>query len=276
MRAVNYCLHFRHAALWMSSAGKTDGFRESRTHVTPGERNRVRKEVEMSARLTTVRVGLPRIAVCLLVLSACGLPLVRAAHAQETITVAIPTVSGEPGDSVEMAVFLHTKGEDVAGIQIDVEADAPLSFPITEANAPDCWRNEELTKDYTVYSFPLRFEGQWNRMRSLVLSLTNVDPIPDGALLFTCRVQIAADADPGEYHLFPLRLAGSTRRGEPIPADATGGTVIVADAAEDSVPLNPEAGQASGGCAIDTTAAASSAWLLLAPALLVVRRRLHR
>lgn len=227
----------------------------------------------MSARLTTqVRTGLLR----LLLLSLWALPMAGPAHAVETITVEIPTVSGEPGDSVEMAVILHTKGENVAGIQIDVEADPPLSFPITDADRPDCWRNEELTKDYTVYSFPLRFEGVWNRMRSLVLSLTNIDPIPDGALLFTCRVEIAADAAPGEYQLFALRLGGSTPHGEPIPADGTGGTVIVAEATgEDSLPLSPEGSQASGGCAIDTAAAGSSAWLLLAPAVLILRRRLR-
>ena len=195
------------------------------------------------------------------------------AFASEAIEIEIPTVSGLPGDSVDMSVVLHTNGNDVAGIQIDVEAAAPLTLPIADSGRPDCWRNEALTKDYTVYSFPSRFEGQWNRMRALVLSLTNIDSIPDGSLLFTCRVEIDADAEPGEYQLLPMRLAGSTPEGVEIPAVASGGTVLVADADEDTVPLSAASNQASGGCAIQPGVSNDAAWMLLAlPALLVWRR----
>lgn len=231
----------------------------------------------MSAIYTTwSRTGF-RFLTGFLLLSATTFAAARAASAQgpdDAIGLEIPPISGVPGDSVEMAVVLDTTGHSVGGIQIDIEADPPLSIGITEAGRPDCWRNPEINKDFTSYSFPFRFDGQWNRMRALVLSLTNVDPIPDASLLFTCRVHIDADAQPGEYQLLASRLLGSTPQGEEISALSSGGSVLVADPAEGAVPLVEGTDQMSGGCAIPGATPSGTSWMLLAlPAVLWWLRR---
>jgi hypothetical protein len=113
-------------------------------------------------------------------------------------------------------------------------------------------------------------------MRALVLSLTNVDPIPDGSLLFTCRVDIAADATPGEYTLAADRMEGSTSAGGAIDAVGSGGTVRVIAPVEDSAPLNEGSGMqssASGGCAIGASTTGGYAWMLLALPLVLLWRR---
>jgi hypothetical protein len=94
--------------------------------------------------------------------------------------------------------------------------------------------------------------------------LTNVDRIPDGSLLFTCRIDIAADAEAGEYQLAALRLLGSTGQGEPVAAMSSGGSVVVADPVEGSVSLESGAGAgAAGGCAIQPTDVSALAWMLV-------------
>lgn len=203
--------------------------------------------------------------------------LVPVASAQlPTIEIELGHASGEAGDSVEIPVLLHIPDNAgstlvVAGIQIDIVAEPPLMIPIKGNGKPDCWRNTELTKDYTVFSFPLRITDDiWNRMRALVLSVTNIDPIPDGSLLFTCRFDIAADAEPGEYQLTALRLLGSTPQGDEIPAVSTGGTVLVADPAEGTASQSVDTMQSSGGCAIEPGDTSRTSWIVLAiPALLL-------
>lgn len=184
--------------------------------------------------------------------------------AAEPIDIELSTGSGVAGDSIEVGISLHTKAHDVGGIQIDIQADPPLAIGITEAGRPDCWRNTDLNKDYTVYAFPARADGQWNYMRALVLSLTNVDAIPDGALLFTCRVHIDADAEPGDYQLLASRLLGGTPQGEEIAAVSSGGLVLVEGQDEGSLPLlEGTTSQASGGCAIGSVAPGTGSALLL-------------
>lgn len=203
------------------------------------------------------------------------------AFASGAIEMEISVVSGLPGDSVDMSVVLHTNGNEVAGIQIDVEAAPPLTIAQTEHGRPDCRRNEALDKDYTVYSFPYRAESDANLMRALVLSLTNVTAIPDGVVLFTCRVDIDPSAEPGDYELEAQRMAGSTPAGVEIAAVGSGGTVSVADPDEDNAPLSEGDGVAAstaGGCAVGSTQPSPISAILLALPLVLwgARRRVIR
>jgi hypothetical protein len=233
----------------------------------------------MSAMLTS-RAELRTVAVGLLVWTMSWAAPLSAQVSGEPIDLEIAPVSGLPGDSVDMAVYLHTTGNEIAGIQIQVRALAPLTIAISDTGRPDCWRNTDLNKDYTVYAFPNRAAGDWTYMRAIVVSLTNLDPIPDGALLFTCRVDIAADAEPGAYQLTADRMEGSTSVGVAIEAVGSGGTVSVADPQEHSVPLGGDGGMgasASGGCAIASSATGGSAWVFLAlPLVLWWRRDTYR
>lgn len=57
-------------------------------------------------------------------------------------------------------------------------------------------------------------------MRALVFSAENLEPIRDGTVLFTCRVQVAPDALPGTY---PLLVGGT------VLSDPTGSRICGPD-----------------------------------------------
>ena len=66
--------------------------------------------------------------------------------------------------------------------------------------------NPNIDKDATSFAFrPNGCSGETcTGIRALVLATDNVDPIPDGAVLYTCKVTVAADADA----TYPLDVTG--------------------------------------------------------------------
>jgi hypothetical protein len=64
-------------------------------------------------------------------------------------------------------------------------------------------------------------------VRAIVLSIANVDPMPDGSLLYTCDVIIDRDADPGTYPIEILSTGVSSPQGEPIVSTGRNGTLAV-------------------------------------------------
>ena len=60
---------------------------------------------------------------------------------------------------------------------------------------PDCTVNEDIMKSLSDAFQPPDCEGDaCTAYKAIIISLENTDEIPDGSLLFTCHVQIAADA----------------------------------------------------------------------------------
>src|SRR5262249_33267955 len=68
-------------------------------------------------------------------------------------------------------------------------------------------------------------------LRAIVIALDNTDPIPNGALLYTCRLDIAPGAAPGTYQLRSSELGASTPDGDAVPMGAGGGTITVSGTA---------------------------------------------
>src|SRR5262249_60217376 len=64
-------------------------------------------------------------------------------------------------------------------------------------------------------------------IRSLVLALDNVDPIPDGSVMFSCNVAIAPSAPDGVYPLVGFNAGSSDPQGRAISTDVTNGAVTV-------------------------------------------------
>src|SRR5690606_40662681 len=54
-------------------------------------------------------------------------------------------------------------------------------------------------------------------VRALVLALDNVDAIPNGALLYSCDVRIAAEAQPGRYPVTVTETGASDPNGLALP-----------------------------------------------------------
>ena len=108
-----------------------------------------------------------------------------------------------------------------------------------------CVVNGDLNKGGTAFAFqPSGCEGDaCTGVRALVLSLSNVDPIPSDSVLYTCRVQIASDAAGGDDPLTCSNAGASDPGGIAINgckggandgqacvknSDCTGGTCVTA------------------------------------------------
>lgn len=193
-----------------------------------------------------------------------------------------------------------------AGTQNDIGLSAPLSIPENDDGNPDCAVGGSIAalKSGTVFSFVS------GGIRGLVLSLSNTAGIPPNTVLYTCKVDIAAEAEPGLYGLpcvppigssdpggtalettcedgeievigpptlTPTNTATATFTHTPVPtvtftATATG---TVTNTPTDTPTNTPGGGFDDDSCAIVAPVQASNGWLLLLPAaaLLWLRRR---
>ena len=120
------------------------------------------------------------------------------------VSIDIGSASGAPGDAVTVAVSLHTMGVSVIATQnrIDFEPETPVAA--TASGDPDCAVKPAIHKAATSFLFlPLGCDPAvaCQSVRALVFALDNVSTIRDGAVLYTCRIAIAADAQPGAYAL---------------------------------------------------------------------------
>ncbi len=151
--------------------------------------------------------------------------------APEVPRVVLESVVGKAGTEVVFTATLRTAGRQVAATQNDIAFDrATLGFATTPGGKPYCLVNLEIDKQASSFEFqPHGCTGAaCTAVRATVLSNSNVDPIPDRALLYSCRVEISPGAQPGDY---PLTIGGIILRdpnGDPL-ADATGtdGVVLV-------------------------------------------------
>jgi hypothetical protein len=148
-------------------------------------------------------------------------------------SVDVGSVSGLPGEQVTFAVSLSTAGATVAGVQADIAFDS-INTPVaaTANGSPDCVVNPSIGKEATAFAFqPFGCIGAaCTAFRALVLSFNNVDPIPDGSVLYTCNVDIAAGAASGSYPLTISNVGMSTPQGQAIVSTGTDGEIIVSGA----------------------------------------------
>lgn len=152
-------------------------------------------------------------------LDGCAAPDAIAPRAVGTVTLVVGTAVIAVGDSGSFDVSLDSGGLDVAGIQIDITYDP--STPIADVGgSPDCVVNPATGKDLFKAFLP------GDRARFLVLSLSDVNTIPDG-VLFTCNVDVSLFASPGTYPLTGSNEGASDPDGNALTTVSTPGAVIV-------------------------------------------------
>jgi len=93
--------------------------------------------------------------------------------------IILDTVQVHAGESIAFNAVLKADGALIAGTQNDIVFD--LNAPIAaKANGkPDCTVNAAIGKDATAFAF-----RPPTSVRVLVLSTNNLDPIPDGSVLY--------------------------------------------------------------------------------------------
>ena len=142
--------------------------------------------------------------------------LASTAHAAR---IACGEVTAQQGGDAVVEVSLEVTGdEQVAGMQNDLTYD-PAVFAIQDADCvinpaigPDSALGKELGTNNALMNPP--------RLRNLLVSLDNVDPIPSG-LLYTCTFRVAADATPGDYVLDNINQRASDPQGVVVPTTAS-------------------------------------------------------
>lgn len=118
---------------------------------------------------------------------------------------------GWPGATVEIAVVLE-RGGVVAGTQNDIGFAPETQIAALSNGRPDCAVNPAIDKNASSFAFQPSacVPGETcTAVRALVLALDNVDPIPIGSTLYTCRATIAVTAAADAYPL-TCSLAGAS------------------------------------------------------------------
>lgn len=121
--------------------------------------------------------------------------------------------------TVDIPVTLTTGGRAISGVQNDIVVDPRLIVERRPSGRPDCSVNSEIDKPASAFSLlPAVCAGAGpcsTRIRAIVFSLDNVDPIKDGSVLYTCRFTVPG----GLSDRFGLGCAG------PVASDPNGATV---------------------------------------------------
>lgn len=213
----------------------------------------------------------------------------------------VNTITGAPGETVTVTVALNTSGVAIAATENDLTFDRfNTRIGPKPDGRPDCTVNPDIGKSATVFSFqPSGCAGVGcTSIRALVFAFDNIDPIPNGSPLYTCKVSISAQAQPDWYPLTINNVSLSDPQGNAVAGAWSDGGIVVGD---DGVTANPLPGVSSpraepsptgtpalivldapqhatadgGGCAILASGHTSARTMLerLLPACLLVWRR---
>jgi MYXO-CTERM domain-containing protein len=232
-------------------------------------------------------------------------------------TIIIGDAQVDGGTLISVDVSLET-GTQVAGTQNDIEFAGVLTIAAKAQGTrmvPDCTPNAAINKGGTSFAFqPSNCTPgtDCTGIRALVLSLSDVEPIPTGSVLYSCKVDVA-DTEGGDFPLPCANPGSSDPNGGALSTDCMDGTITVGGGSGGTptvtptntppvtggTPTNtagasPTATRTGGGgggtptrvptapksfdddgCAIVAPAQSGSAWMLLLPAaaLLWLRRR---
>lgn len=150
-----------------------------------------------------------------------------AARAQ-TPSLEVSSVTGAPGSQVTISVTLHTMGAMVAATQNSLTFDNTKAMLNQVSGHPDCTVNPDINRESTIFfPEPPNCTGSaCTGMKVLVFSITNLDPLPDGSLLYTCNVNIAATAS-GTSTIVIDGINLSDPNGIALPATGINGVITV-------------------------------------------------
>jgi hypothetical protein len=163
------------------------------------------------------------------------------------VIVRIGSASAPPGESATFAVALRipacgdgvTDGNggecdeiEVTSVAVQLVFDPRAEVAVNVLSAPDCTVDPEIGREASTFTFlpeGCAVGDDCMGVAAVVFEPESTQPIPDGATLFTCRVNVDLQTEPGQE--FPLDcLAASydtTSSLESIAARCESGLVIV-------------------------------------------------
>ena len=148
------------------------------------------------------------------------------------ISIDVGSATGMPGQVLQIPVTLRFITQPPAGVvatsnDINFEASAPI-ISAAVGNHPACAVNPAIDKPSTLFTFiPESCQGAaCNGVDALVVGANHAQ-IPDGSLLYTCTVAIAANAAPGMYMLSNSSESALDANMQQLAGTGTNGTITV-------------------------------------------------
>jgi hypothetical protein len=201
--------------------------------------------------------------------------------------VRVGSATGRPGERVRFSVQLDAQGHEINGLQADLGFDARAPIAADPHGNPVCSLAPGLFA-FLPFSFhPPSCGGrrQCTGIRAVVAPLRPI-VIADGSELFTCTINVAANAPEGVYSIGVSNVAGSTSTGEPVPMTGTAGAIVVSAGSPTHTATVPpltatptatpsdDASRSDGtGCQIaEPSSGTAIAWLSIPVAVRRVRR----
>jgi len=171
-------------------------------------------------------------------------------------SIDIGSASGVPGSEVTFAVSLQTMGASILGTQNRIDFERATAVAALPNGSPDCAVMPDIHKSATGFRFlPLGCDpaADCQSVRAIVVAFDNLDPIPDGAVLYTCRVAIAANAAPGTYVLDNAETDASAAAGQEVVTTGSDGSIDVAAEPIASIDLGAASGPPGATVTFDVT-----------------------
>ena len=177
----------------------------------------------------------------LVCVAAAGALLLSAARGY-AVSFNVGSASGTAGTQVQFAVTLSTTNMEVAGTANDIMFDP--ATPVVDCTVSPAFAGLSgaiLLPDNCTPGVDCQ------GARVLIIQFPPI-PIADGAILYTCNVQISADAAAGNYPLTCLEPAAAAPGGKALPAQCVDGQVTVSPPEESMLVCDvvPSRGDALG------------------------------
>ena len=142
--------------------------------------------------------------------------------AARAVVVAAGDAQGEPGETS------RSRSSSTPAVRRSPESRTIWRSPRRSTSADaDCTVNPAIGKSGFFNILPCDRGGGCERLRALVLSLDGVGEIPDGAVLYRCRVSIDNTAPGGVYPVLVTNSGAADPDGNALLANGFAGRVVV-------------------------------------------------
>jgi hypothetical protein len=145
------------------------------------------------------------------------------------VEIEVGRAPGVPNETLVIDVVLHTGGAAVAGTQNDIAFQPETPIAANADGRPDCWVNPALDKPASAAAFQPRGcvpAITCAGARVIIFAFDNVNPIADGALLYSCRLDVRIHAPAQSYPLPCSNAAASDPRGVALETTCVSGAVL--------------------------------------------------
>lgn len=129
-------------------------------------------------------------------------------------------VQSAAGARVEVGLTLRSEGQAVSALQFELPFSAVYTIAAT-ANRPACRVAPEIDKPGSIFAFvPADCDPQASceGVRAILFEFGEQFPIPDGARVASCTLQVRPEAPPGAVPIEIRGVVASSPLGERLPA----------------------------------------------------------